>query len=500
MVVNMRKIRIADMRKRVLRSSLVIMCGLVLPACVDVRHQKVADDEAAVVLGSGVRTNRTPLDLAFKCYGRLMAVAAQRPLSVGVGEVRDYTGKYSDIEGSAITQGASPMVFSALFKLGGSVQVHERFDTRVAELELAMMEKRRLGTGQLHEIDGQTVPWMPYFGGSVLKSSYYIVGGITELNYNIQSGGAEFRIGQTGPKARTYTMSVAADLRLVNTETLVVESAVSVQKQITGYEVGFDMFRFFGDGAGSNLVDISAGTKNQEPLQLGVRSVLELGTLQLIRDLSGVEVDPCLPAEWRIPSDDDVIAFEEAHQVKETSDVAASVVPVDELRVTQIGHRFTSRVLRARVLTSGPVKYLATANDDGVELLVAGAQTGQLVVPELPKNRAVSGLDVSNRDGNAAIVWRGLEPLVVVARRALDPAYDGSDGVELTIMRKSVLAAVKAAKDDCGCEPEKEIKAQGLKVSAVAEPVESSEAATASPEAPAQKVALSGAPALRLVE
>jgi hypothetical protein len=39
-----------------------------------------------------------------------------------------------------------------------------------------------------------------------------------------------------------------------------------------------------------------------------------------------------------------------------------------------------------------------------------------------------------------------------------------------------------------------------LKVSAVAEPVESSEAATASPEAPAQKVALSGAPALRLVE
>lgn len=279
-----------------------------------------------------------------------------------------------------------------------------------------------------------------------------------------------------------------------------VESAVSVQKQITGYEIGFDMFRFFGNGTGSNLVDISAGTKNQEPLQLGVRSVLELGTLQLIRDLSGVEVDPCLPADWRIPSNDDIVAFEEAHQVKETPDVAASVAPVDELRVTQVGHRFSSRLLRARVLTSAPVKYVASSNGDDVELLVAGAKTTQTVVQELPENRAVRALDVSDRDGNAAIVWRGLEPLVVVARRALDPAYDGSDGVQLTIMRKSVLEAVKAPKNDCGCEPKKKGNAEALKMSSVAEPIENSEASTANPKVPVQKVALSGAPALRLVE
>lgn len=489
-----------SLRRSAVRGVALISMASALSACVNVKHQTVADDEAAVVLGSGVRTNRTPLDLAFKCYGRLMAVAAERPLSVGVGEVRDYTGKYSDQEGSAITQGASPMVFSALFKLGGAVQVHERFDTRVAELELAMMEKRRLGTGEPHQIDGQTVPWMPYFGGSVLKSSYYIVGGITELNYNIQSGGAEFRIGQTGPKARTYTMSVAADLRLVNTETLVVESAVSVQKQITGYEVGFDMFRFFGDGAGSNLVDISAGTKNQEPLQLGVRSVLELGTLQLIHDLSGVEVDPCLPAEWKIPSDDDITAFEETHRVERASIAEGNTAEVDKLRVNQIGHRFTSRVMRVRVLTSGPVKYLASVDGNDVELLIAGADTDQVVVPELPENRAVSGIEVTNRDGNGSIVWRGLEPLVVVARRSLDPTYDGSDGVELSIMRKSVLAAVKAAKDDCGCEPEKKVEAEPLKVSAAAEPVEEPIAPAADREVPAQKVALSGAPALRLVE
>lgn len=291
-----------------LRSVAALVLAGTASGCANIAHQQVADGEAPTVLGPQVRTNRTPLDLAYQCYGRAMAANISAPLSVGVGEIRDYTGKYSDIEGSAVTQGASPMLFSALFKLDGAVQVHERFDTRVAELELAFMEKRRLGTGVPHNVEGQVVPWLPYYGGSILKSNYYIVGGITELNYNIQSGGAEVRIGQVGPKARTYTMSVAADLRLVNTDTLVVESAVSVSKQITGYEVGFDMFRFFGSGADSTLIDISIGNKSQEPLQLGVRAVLEFGALKLLEDITQVQLKPCLPAEWRIPSEDDLVA------------------------------------------------------------------------------------------------------------------------------------------------------------------------------------------------
>src|SRR5690606_10156318 len=104
----------------------------------------------------------------------------------------------------------------------------------------------------------QTVPWVPYFGGTILRSDYYIVGGITELNYNVQSGGVQVLVAGVGPKARTFTMSVGVDLRIINTKTLVVAGTVSLQKQIVGYEVGFDIFRFWDN----DLYDVSLGMKN----------------------------------------------------------------------------------------------------------------------------------------------------------------------------------------------------------------------------------------------
>ena len=65
---------------------------------------------------------------------------------------------------------------------------------------------------------------------------------------------------------------------------------MSLQKQITGYEVSVGVFNFFGD----TLVEINAGTKNQEPLQLGVRTVLELGTLELVSTVARVPFEICL--------------------------------------------------------------------------------------------------------------------------------------------------------------------------------------------------------------
>src|SRR5690606_38849023 len=97
--------------------------------------------------------------------------------------------------------------------------------------------QRHLGDGVEHMIDDPTtgepasVPWKPYFGGKILQSDYFIVGGITELNYNIQSGGAEISIGNVGPKARRYTMSVAVDMRIVGTQSLMVYDTVSIEKQ-----------------------------------------------------------------------------------------------------------------------------------------------------------------------------------------------------------------------------------------------------------------------------
>ena len=265
-----------------------------LAGCNTLPAQKMAPDEAPVITGSPSRRNFTPLEPAFACLGNAMVDRKVPVLQIAVGDVKDYSGKYSQNEGNAITQGGALMIYSALGKMGGAIQLQERFDTRIAELELAYTEKRQLGDGRTHSVEPgkPAVPWVPYFGGSILKSNYYIVGGITELNYNIASSGAELYVSGVGAKRRTYTMNIGVDLRIVDTRSLVVVRTVSLQKQVIGEEVGAGVYRFFGN----SLVDINVGAKNQEPLQLGVRTAIEHGVLELISAVAGIEPGVCMDA------------------------------------------------------------------------------------------------------------------------------------------------------------------------------------------------------------
>jgi len=274
-----------------------------LAGCADIRHVQHSDaTQSPVVIGPRVTPNFTPLHTSIACFNE--ALTASRKLRVrryAVGNIKDYTGKISeDSGGAAVTQGASLMMISALGKLGKKVRLIERFDTRVADIEFNYLQKKFLGDGIIRRIptpDGdKTVRWIPYKGGSVRAADYFIVGGVTELNYNIQSGGAEVRINNIGPRARTYVVNVAADLRIVKTATLELVKTISLQKQIVGYEVSAQVFEFFGH----TLLDFNAGAKNQEPLQLGVRAIMELGALKLTSAVTGVSSEACIDeADWQ---------------------------------------------------------------------------------------------------------------------------------------------------------------------------------------------------------
>ncbi|MFA6114187.1 MAG: CsgG/HfaB family protein [Sphingomonas sp.] len=268
-----------------------------LSGCVQLHQARLGVGEAPTLIGPAVRDNRTPMDPALACLAGAIVAAKARPPVIGVGDVRDYTGKYSVSEGNAITQGGALMVTSALGKLGGAVGLAERFDPTIAERELGYTDRRQLGDGEIHDVAGQTgtgkVPWLPYYGGTIRLSDYYIVGGITELNYDIRSGGIDTEVGQLGPKARIFTQGVAIDLRIVDTRSLLVVKTVSLTKQFTGYEVGFNLFRFFG----SDLFDINAGAKGQEPLQLGIRTALEEATLRLVAAVTRIEPGACLASQ-----------------------------------------------------------------------------------------------------------------------------------------------------------------------------------------------------------
>ena len=239
-------------------------------------------------IGSAPTQNLSPMSMGIQCVrGRIEA--QPRQLRMAVGEVRDYTGKFSNEAsegGFRITQGGSLMVISALGKLGPRIELLERYDTRIAEQDIALARNQLI-----QDRKGVSDVVRPVTAGQYLGADYYIVGGVTEANYNIGSGGAEVRVAGIGGGARYYAMNVAADLRLVDARTLRVVKTVSVQKQYVGTEVKGDVFSFFG----TTLVDVNAGSKRNEPLQLGVRATLEYGVLDLVSAAFGMDFAPCQP-------------------------------------------------------------------------------------------------------------------------------------------------------------------------------------------------------------
>jgi curli production assembly/transport component CsgG/holdfast attachment protein HfaB len=159
----------------------------------------------------------------------------------------------------------------------------ERFDTSVAEMELKYANNKLIGDDQ--HPNPQAGDFRKILAGSIPGSDYYIVGGITELNFNIRSENANGNGGGTATNATTgtasgslYVMNVGLDMRLVNTNTLEVADVISYQKQIIGRQVSAGVFDFLG----TNFFDVSVGESALEPIQLAVRSVIERATLEMI--------------------------------------------------------------------------------------------------------------------------------------------------------------------------------------------------------------------------
>lgn len=249
--------------------------------------------DSRVITGPNVTRNTTPVTPAFTCLASKIKAQDRRRLRITSGEVLDLTGKYLENEGgSIVTKGGAHMVMSALGKLGDAIVLLERVDTAIADKELQYMDRRQLGDGGEHVVPGEEaeVPWLPYFGGTVLKTDYYIAGAITELNFNISSKGGEVGFAGFGVKASALTMNVAVDLRIVDAKSMEVISTTSLQKQIIGEEIGADVFRFFGD----YLFDLNTGRRTQEPIQLAVRTTLELAVIELIAKLTKADPSSCI--------------------------------------------------------------------------------------------------------------------------------------------------------------------------------------------------------------
>lgn len=253
---------------------------------------------ASPIGNAPVTPNPTPYSAALVCLGDYARSHNLPSPRIAVGRISDYTGKEEAEGGRKITQGASLMAISALAKSGA--RLVERYDTSVSELELKYANNKLVSDGAGPAPDGQPVPYRKITAGQVPGSDFYLVGGITELNYNIRSVGTDAYAGETDPKGtkglitgRLYVMNIGLDLRLVETRSLEVVDVVSYQKQIIGREVSAGVFDFFN----GNVFDVSAGEGGLEPIQLAVRSVVERGVLEMMANLYGARgPEVCLDA------------------------------------------------------------------------------------------------------------------------------------------------------------------------------------------------------------
>jgi curli biogenesis system outer membrane secretion channel CsgG len=274
--------------------ALIGACAVALSACVS----PVAGPAGRYAMPIGdapVIPNPTPYSRALVCMGEYARANHRVSPRIAVGRISDYTGKEeADGSGRKLTQGASLMAISALAKTGANLV--ERYDTSVSELELKYANNKLITDGAPAGPNAPT-DYRKIMAGQVAGSDYFLVGGITELNFNIRSSGLDAAAANTASTksaeatGQLYVMNVGVDLRLVDTRTLQVVDVMSYQKQIVGRQVGVGLF----DVLGGHVFNISAGEGGLEPIQLGVRSVVEREVLEMMANLYGAPgPDVCL--------------------------------------------------------------------------------------------------------------------------------------------------------------------------------------------------------------
>lgn len=129
-----------------------------------------------------------------------------------------------------------------------------RTATSIAERELAQAMEKRLGEGTKVQLGDKAVAFRPIQVGSYLGSTHTIYGGITELDFDLQSDGGEVNVAGIGGKARGYCISFGLDIMVADTRTTAIVLARSYRKPIWGQEIEANLFRFWDIGSGGDSI------------------------------------------------------------------------------------------------------------------------------------------------------------------------------------------------------------------------------------------------------
>lgn len=271
--------------------SLAALSTALLGCTVSPQDGEMVANRVDLMKGVDVEKTKTPYSTPLQCLAQFdqknghYGVGHDHKISVAVGNIVDRTGKYEVYEGGhTVTQGATDMMTSALMKTS-AVRLVYRGDTNIMDYERSLSARNLVS--EYNEVSSPKMRRIR--AGEFVGSEYLITGAITEVNYNIGSGGAEVGVSGVGAQHRTFAMDVGIDLFLINTVTTEIVDHVSLRKQVVGYETDVGVYRFFG----SELFDMNVGEKKQEPIQLGIRTAIEASALHFVRGLYELPEDVC---------------------------------------------------------------------------------------------------------------------------------------------------------------------------------------------------------------
>ncbi len=253
--------------------------SLLITACISLPLVDGTGNYVVLKGFSKVTENPTLYSKALTCIGQLLP--QDNDLRIAVGPVVDLTNTQSMTDGGMISAAASLMVISALSK--ANLKLVERENMQVANTEMRYAMDKILG----HPNDEG---FKKLHAGRVRSSDYYITGGISELNFNIGTNKGELKIPEIGIGVRYAVMNVAVDLRIVDTETLEIVNVISQQKQIIGTETKAGFFDFVGSIFAIGLYN----GKRIEPIQLGVRAIIERSVIDFIAHLFQLDPTNCI--------------------------------------------------------------------------------------------------------------------------------------------------------------------------------------------------------------
>lgn len=300
--------------RRFIAVSSVVALAIGQAACAMPDAAQKINEEATVMEGPAPRANFTPMDTNLRCIAHHIPPGLD--LRLAVNDLTDGSGAQAsgDAHSTILTQRPDMMFVIALAKTG--VRLVNRNSTAVSEWEMKRAMDKQLGEGKLVAVQGKEFAYRPVTAGTIVGSTHFVSGALTELNWSIKSDIAEAGVAGLTAGSRKYYISVGADLMLTNTKTTELVMARSYSKQIVGSELSAGLFRFFEMGGGTNwgpreIFEFNLGSQANEPVQAAVRWLLELAAYDMVSTLTGAD-KYCDTPELRAELGKDQISAENA--------------------------------------------------------------------------------------------------------------------------------------------------------------------------------------------